>query len=95
MTFPEHRLATTQRNKNVRLDVARWFLGCPSCNTDFTYCEVSDESGLFAWSGAKPEFPGGGLTIKCPNCESSDLYQRSQLIYESSQESHSHSKLTL
>ena len=61
--------------------MARWVLNCPQCNQDITHVHVATESGLFAWSGTKPDFPDGGLSVVCPNCKTSLLYQRNQLLY--------------
>jgi hypothetical protein len=64
--------------------MARWVLECQECRKDFTHSEVLTDSGVFAWSGIKPEFPDGGLTVICPNCNTSGLYQRRQLAYRTS-----------
>ncbi len=64
--------------------MARWVLGCPKCNVDFTHAEISPDDRLpdpFLRNPAKPEFPTGGLTIMCPNCGKASVYQRHQLIY--------------
>jgi len=66
--------------------VARWILDCPNCKGDFTHTEISPNDRLpdtFLRSTPKPEFPTGGLTITCPNCGNTSVYQRHQLIYQS------------
>jgi hypothetical protein len=64
--------------------MARWVLGCPHCNEDFTHKEVRSDTGAFAWSAVKPEFPDGGLNVICPNCNKLSVYQRSELTYHTS-----------
>jgi hypothetical protein len=61
--------------------MARWVLICPNCNTDFTYTDAPLDVGAFAWSGVKPEFPQGGLSASCPNCNAENVYQRRELMY--------------
>jgi hypothetical protein len=68
--------------------VPRWVLGCPKCNLEFTQSVIdsSRQSSLedpFAWIGEKPQFPGNGLRVECPNCKNISVYQRYQLVYRS------------
>ena len=67
--------------------MARWVLGCPECNQDFTHSEIpaDPEQGLtdnLYGVESKPEFPPGGLNMKCPSCKKTSLFQRFQLIYQ-------------
>jgi endogenous inhibitor of DNA gyrase (YacG/DUF329 family) len=66
--------------------MARWVLGCPDCGKDFTHSEIPESSSFipdpFIGSAVKPEFPVGGQSIACPNCKSTSVYERHQLIYE-------------
>jgi endogenous inhibitor of DNA gyrase (YacG/DUF329 family) len=72
--------------------MARWILHCPSCDKDFSHSEISDSSSFvrdpFTMSAPKPEFPDGGLKLVCPNCQSTSVYQRHQLIYQASRAHH-------
>jgi hypothetical protein len=66
--------------------MARWVLGCPECNEDFTHSQINAESqptlrDPFAWLGDKPEFPAAGLQMECPNCKKISIYSRTQLMY--------------
>jgi hypothetical protein len=68
--------------------MARWVLDCPDCNEDFTQSEIPESDSLvpdpFTGSVAKPEFPTDGLSLRCPNCKTTSVYQRYQLIYRAS-----------
>ena len=68
--------------------MARWVLSCPDCVKDFTQSEIPERSLLipdpFTGTVVKPEFPAGGQTVACPNCKSTSVYQRHQLIYRAS-----------
>jgi hypothetical protein len=66
--------------------MARWVLGCPRCNEDFTHSHIDLESQRsfndpFAWLVEKPEFPDNGIKLACPNCKTVSVYKRTQLIY--------------
>lgn len=65
--------------------MARWVLFCPVCNKDFTHSEIPESGSHFTdpflGDFIKPEFPEGGLRVVCPNCRSTSVYQRYQLIY--------------
>jgi hypothetical protein len=66
--------------------MAMWLLVCSNCNGKFAHAEIAPEQGLFdafARISTKPAFPIGGLTITCPKCGESSVYQRHQLIYQS------------
>jgi endogenous inhibitor of DNA gyrase (YacG/DUF329 family) len=56
-------------------------LYCPECEKRFPHSEVTFESGVYASLGNKPDFPDGGLSLECPNCKKTSLYQRHQLVY--------------
>ena len=69
-------------------EMARWVLGCPDCNQDFTHSQVDTESqnsfrDPFAWLVDKPEIPDSGVQLECPNCKKISIYKRTQLIYRS------------
>ncbi len=70
--------------------MSRWVLTCPKCNQDFTHSTIpvgqTPPGDLFAWLdflGDKPDFPNGGLSLKCSNCKKASLYRRHQLLYRS------------
>ena len=69
--------------------MAQWVLSCSYCHKDFTHAKISaieetrPADPFLMWSGAKPEFPPGGVTLICPNCEKSSSYQRHELAYSS------------
>jgi hypothetical protein len=67
----------------------RWVLNCGNFNKDFTHSEmVADRKGPlrdpFDWIEAKPDFPTGGLSLECPNCKKTSVYQRQELTYRAS-----------
>lgn len=62
----------------------RWVVRCPRCNAAVPQSEVTfgcPTEDALAWLGRKPNFPDGGLSIECPKCEETALYQRHQLVY--------------
>lgn len=62
----------------------RWMLHCEQCSKAFPYSEVTFEhpaADAFAWLGSKPNFPQGGISLECPNCKETSVYQHRQLIY--------------
>ena len=66
----------------------RWTLECPECKQAFTHRTIPDEQlprgNLFAWLDVlyeKPSFPNDGLSLKCPHCKNTAIYQQRQLIY--------------
>lgn len=69
----------------------RWILGCPECNQHFTHSTIPGKrtpqhDDLLAWLdflSDKP-IPIGGLTVECPNCKKTSLYQPHQLVYRAS-----------
>ncbi len=62
--------------------MAHWVLQCPHCSTDFNHSEIqSIIYDHFMGTEVKPKFPDGGLSIACPHCQETSLYQRYQLIY--------------
>jgi uncharacterized C2H2 Zn-finger protein len=62
--------------------MARWVLDCPRCGKEFTHSKVEDKGfALGDWPEPKPEFPDGGQSLDCPNCQNTSLYQRHQLTY--------------
>ena len=66
----------------------RWVLGCPECHVDFTHSEITRNdrpSGaeFLDFLTPKPEFPDGGMTVECPHCKVSSVFQRHQLLFRS------------
>jgi len=62
--------------------MARWVLGCPFCDKEFTHTEIAEPRRLEDYYfQAKPKFPDGGLRIDCPNCKKASVFQSHQLIY--------------
>jgi hypothetical protein len=66
--------------------MARWVLGCPECKEDFTHSQIDTESqpsvgDPFSWLDDKPKFPDVGVSLECPNCKKTSVYQRTQLMY--------------
>jgi hypothetical protein len=63
----------------------RWMLTCDKCNSEFAYSDVLDRRSQrdnpFTGNVHKPEFPSGGLSLECPNCKKSSVYQSHQLFY--------------
>jgi rubredoxin len=59
----------------------RWALQCDNCNFVFTHSTIADAGALDFFLPEKPEFPGGGSALECPNCGHKDTYQRHELVY--------------
>jgi hypothetical protein len=64
--------------------MSRWVLLCPSCHQEFTHSQIKRETLEDYFLGEiKPQFPESGLSISCPNCHTTSVYQRFQLRYRS------------
>jgi hypothetical protein len=64
-----------------------WILYCPGCGAKLTHSLISDSdfSSCDPYTSlAKPKFPDGGLSLFCPKCNDTSLYQRYQLVYQNS-----------
>jgi hypothetical protein len=59
----------------------RWVLNCPECHNDFTHSDVEDSKLEDYFLAPKPEFPVAGLSMECPNCHRTSLFQWNQLGY--------------
>ena len=70
--------------------MARWLLCCADCNKLFTHSETSPigethpSDPYLLWSGPKPDFPDSGVLIVCPTCKKPFIYQRHELVLQSS-----------
>ena len=69
--------------------MARWILNCRDCQQHFTHAEISalietQPDPFLLWSSAKPEFSESGLALICPNCNKISIYQRYELVFQSS-----------
>jgi hypothetical protein len=65
----------------------RWVLDCFQCKAELPHSQVNDSdfSGSDPYSTlTKPKFPDGGLSVLCPYCKITSVYQRYQLILRSS-----------
>jgi hypothetical protein len=65
------------------MQMPQWVLNCQHCHKPFTHSEinlVSPASYDPVWP-PKPDFPEGGLRMKCPNCKQPSTYQRYELKY--------------
>jgi hypothetical protein len=65
------------------MQMPQWILNCQHCHKPFTHSEinlVSPASYYSVWP-PKPDFPEGGLRMKCPNCKKPSTYQRYELKY--------------
>lgn len=64
--------------------MAHWVLECASCKNEFTHSEIVESHSLrdpFTLNETKPEFPDGGLSVVCPICKETGVYQRHELLY--------------
>ena len=64
-----------------------WVLYCPGCGAELTHSQIynSDFSGYDPYTSlSKPKFPDGGLSVFCPQCKGTSLFQRYQLVYQNS-----------
>jgi hypothetical protein len=68
--------------------MAKWILQCPVCGGEFTHSQILESHPLhfdsFAQTEIKPGFPDGGMSVACPSCCTTCVYQRYQLIYRES-----------
>jgi endogenous inhibitor of DNA gyrase (YacG/DUF329 family) len=87
-TFPRassYTLALSSRKRQVGNTMPRWVLYCPRCkkavpHSEVTFRRAREEEG-FAWVGRKPDFPSGGLSLECPHCKETSVYQPHELVY--------------
>jgi hypothetical protein len=72
------------RNRS-EISYARWVLECAGCATEFAHSDIHDDGysplDPFTLTSTKPEFPKDGLSVLCPNCKNTFVYQRYQLLY--------------
>jgi endogenous inhibitor of DNA gyrase (YacG/DUF329 family) len=61
--------------------MSRWVLNCPDCHEDFTHTEIAKTKLEDYFFDRKPEFPVDGLSMECPNCHKTSLFQRHELTY--------------
>jgi hypothetical protein len=67
-----------------------WVLGCPDCQKYFTHSEIPTNGHsqltdpFVPWLEPKPQFPEGGLTLVCPNCQKTATYERHELVFQAS-----------
>jgi endogenous inhibitor of DNA gyrase (YacG/DUF329 family) len=59
----------------------RWVLNCPKCQKEFTHTQIERRNLQDYYLEPKPDFPEEGLSVQCPNCKVSAVYQRRHLIY--------------
>jgi len=63
----------------------RWVLECASCKNEFLYGKISETDHPLNDSVTpiviKPEFSDGGLSVRCPSCRDTCVYERQQLLY--------------
>jgi ribosomal protein S27E len=65
--------------------MAQWVLSCTGCGAEVSHSPVVEVTLAYGIS-VKPEFPPGGLQVRCPNCHESFTYQRYELYYSKSTE---------
>ncbi len=68
--------------------MAQWVFYCHQCDAEIAHNQVYDSGSTirdpFTQTEIKPEFPKGGQSLVCPNCKSTSVYQRYQLVYRTS-----------
>jgi hypothetical protein len=62
--------------------MASWILLCPKCNVSFVHSPITATHLWDYFLTEKPEFPAGGSELKCPNCEHTEIYKRTDLTYQ-------------
>jgi len=65
----------------------KWILYCPKCAGVTTHSLISetDLAGYDPYATLrKPVFPDGGLSVICPSCGETSVYQRHQLVFRRS-----------
>lgn len=62
--------------------MAHWALTCPSCKKNFVHSQI-EKRGIedYFLPEKKPKFPEDGLSIECPNCHATSVYQAHELFY--------------
>jgi endogenous inhibitor of DNA gyrase (YacG/DUF329 family) len=63
----------------------RWVLNCPNCQQEFTHTQIERRSLQDYYLEPKPDFPREGMSVQCPHCNASSIYQRHQLTYRADQ----------
>ncbi len=61
-----------------------WVLNCKHCTKPFVHSTIDPSSNRLPYDPLwppRPEFPSGGMTMDCPDCLKSSLYQRFELLY--------------
>src|SRR3981081_109933 len=61
----------------------QWTLNCKNCKKIFSHSKIESPQTVRCdtrWP-YRPETPEGGLTIDCPHCQTSALYQRFQFTF--------------
>jgi hypothetical protein len=58
-----------------------WVLTCGKCGSKFDYCKIDDADLQSHFSPTKPDFPPGGFSMRCANCGSDAIYERTNLTY--------------
>jgi endogenous inhibitor of DNA gyrase (YacG/DUF329 family) len=61
--------------------MASWLLHCPECRKEFRHSPIPSRTLTDLFFPMKPDFPKGGLQIKCPNCMKASTFQRHDLKY--------------
>jgi hypothetical protein len=62
----------------------QWTLNCKNCKKIFSHSKIDPRSYTMPYDTlwpSRPETPRGGLTVDCPHCKSTELYQRLQVTY--------------
>jgi hypothetical protein len=65
-----------------------WMLHCEQCDTTFAHSgiqAIAEQFSLFQVV-SKPEFPNGGVSIECPNCQKGSVYQGHRLTCSKSKD---------
>jgi hypothetical protein len=60
--------------------MARWVLNCPFCKIEFTHSTIGPTVKDYYFP-LKPIFPIKGLSVECPKCRKTSIFQRHELLY--------------
>jgi hypothetical protein len=59
-----------------------WVLECVKCRLKFIHALIEERGILNFELPLKPVFPLDGISLECPGCKSTAIYQRFDLRYQ-------------
>jgi endogenous inhibitor of DNA gyrase (YacG/DUF329 family) len=62
----------------------QWVVSCPNCYLFFPHSEVAPRSTAFPYDWlypVKPELPARGISMECPHCGTTSVFQTFNLMF--------------